>query len=233
MVAVFFKHSNRIFGIKFLSNLAPNISVLRAIGVPESSISFLVIYHPLVMSPDTNKFKESVNKIIDLGIPPSSFTFMKALQVIFLMDATKWTQKKEFYSKCGWTEDDFLLAFRKNPLFMSLSEEKCSSKFDFLVNKMGWQPADVAESPDVLTHSLENAIIPRCSVIRVLQFKGLIKKGELSLTNMLIKSKKGFLNRFVIKYQKQAPELLSIFEGKMALAELGLGFEDRGGVEQL
>lgn len=47
---------------------------------------------------------------------------------------------------------------------------------------------------------------------------------------MLLKSKKSFLNRFVIKYQEQAPELLSIFQGKMALAELGLGFEDRGGV---
>ncbi|PRQ51419.1 putative transcription regulator mTERF family [Rosa chinensis] len=233
MVAVFLKNSNRAFGVKMLSNLVPNVSVLRAIQVPESCISFYVTYHPLVLSPETSKFKESVNKIINLGILPPSFTFMKALQVISQMDASKWRRKTEFYRKCGWTEDDFLLAFRKNPMFMSLSEEKSSSKIEFLVNKMGWQPAEVADRPDILTHSLEKSIIPRCSVIRVLQYKGLMKKGELSQATMLINSRKRFLDRFVTKYQDQAPELLSIFQGQMSLAELGVGFEERDGVKQL
>ncbi|XP_004305728.1 PREDICTED: uncharacterized protein LOC101301996 [Fragaria vesca subsp. vesca] len=233
MVAVFFKNSRRAMGVKLLSNLPPNISVLREIQVPESAILFCVTYHPLVLAPNTSKLRESVNKIINIGILPSSFTFMKALQVVSQMDESKWAQKKEFYKKCGWTEEDFLFAFRKNPLFMSLSEKNSSSKMEFLVNEMGWRSADVAEYPDILTHSLEKSIIPRCSVIRVLQYKGLIKKGERSLSTMLINSKKRFHDRFVSKYQERAPELLSIIQGKMSLAEFGLGFEERGGVKQL
>ncbi|KAI5336790.1 hypothetical protein L3X38_016059 [Prunus dulcis] len=51
--------------------------------------------------------------------------------------------KKKNYRKCGWTEDDFLLEFRKNPLFMNFSEMNFSSKIDFLMNEIasrcGWK----------------------------------------------------------------------------------------------
>ncbi|KAL6285441.1 hypothetical protein ACE6H2_009831 [Prunus campanulata] len=57
------------------------------------------------------------------------------------MDASKWEKKN--YRKCRWTEDDFLLAFRKNPLFMNFLEMNFSSKIDFLMNKIasrcGWK----------------------------------------------------------------------------------------------
>lgn len=73
----------------------------------------------------------------------------------------------ELYSKWGWTEDDFWLAFRKNPRFMPLSANSFSSEMDFIVNKMGWQPADVAKELNTLTYSLEKRIMPRASVIRI------------------------------------------------------------------
>ncbi|XP_050382619.1 uncharacterized protein LOC126799457 [Argentina anserina] len=217
-VPVFFKNSCRALGVKLLCNLAPNINVLREVEVPESSISFVVIYHPLALSPDTDNFRKIVDKIIDIGISPSSFAFIKAIQAVSQMNASKWNKKKEFFlEKCGWTEDDFLKAFRKNPLFVSLKEKKCLNKIEFLVNEMGWQPSDVAAHPDILTHSLEKSVMPRCSVIRVLEHKGLIEKGKFSPATLLINSRKQFLDRFVIKYEKQAPELLSIFQGQMSL----------------
>ncbi|ONI15494.1 hypothetical protein PRUPE_3G045800 [Prunus persica] len=54
-----------------------------------------------------------------------------------MMDASKW--EIFFYRKRGWTEDDFLLEFRKNPLFMNLSEMNFSSKIDFLMNEIAFQ----------------------------------------------------------------------------------------------
>ncbi|PQP97353.1 uncharacterized protein Pyn_09085 [Prunus yedoensis var. nudiflora] len=167
--------------LEFLSSVG--LSVLRALEVPQASISLWVTCHPFVLSLDTEKFKENIKKVTGMGFAPSSATFMKALDVISLTDALTWDQKKEVYKKCGWTEDDFLLAFRKNPFFMSLSCKKFSSKMDFLMK--GWQPADVARNPNVLTYSLEKWIIPRCSVIRVLLLKGLIAKGEFSLGTIM------------------------------------------------
>ncbi|PRQ57764.1 putative transcription regulator mTERF family [Rosa chinensis] len=178
--------------------------------------------------------KEDVNKVMSTGIEPSSSaTFMKALVVTFMVDASKREQKMQFYKERGWTEDDFVLAFRKHPLFMTFSEKNISSKMDFLLNKMGWQPANVAGDPYVLTYSLEKRIIPTCSVIRVLLLKGLITKGECSLVSILKKSEKYLLNKIVLKYQEQVPELLSIYQGKMGLADLGLGFEDRARLNHL
>ncbi|KAM5579448.1 hypothetical protein ABKV19_009296 [Rosa sericea] len=230
----FIKRSQWLFKVKVLSNVARNVSVLRSLKVPESTIDLCRPHNLVPVSTDADEFNENVNKVISMGFPPSSCTFVKALYVISVMDESKLAQRKEFYRKYGWTEDNILLAFRKNPIFMSISEKNFSSKMDFLVNKMGLQPADVAGYPSVLINSLEKWIIPRCSVIRVLLLKGLIRKGQFSLLGTALMGNKDlFLHRFVNKYQKQVPELLSIFQGKIGLAELGLGFEERDGVRQM
>ncbi|KAM1359491.1 hypothetical protein ACFX11_046475 [Malus domestica] len=59
-----------------------------------------------------------VKKALRMGFRPLSAPFMKALHVMLMMDASKWGKWVEFYRKCSWTEDDFFLAFRKDPLFM-------------------------------------------------------------------------------------------------------------------
>lgn len=217
-----------------MRNIAPNISVLRALGVPEASISHWMSHRPFLLSLESDKFKENVKKATSMGVPPSYASFMKVLYVIIRVHEPEWAQKMELYKNWGWTEDDFLLAFRKNPQFMELTVKNFSSKMDFLVNKMGWHPADVAGSSIALNYSLEKYIIPRCLVIRVLLLKGLISKGEFSLGTLVRKPKQYFLDRLVIKYQEQVPELRSIVEGKLRLAEQGLGFEQKGdGVKQL
>ncbi|PRQ39162.1 putative transcription regulator mTERF family [Rosa chinensis] len=227
-VAVFFKNSYQLLTVKSVSNIAQNVSVLRKLKVPEPSISYYATCQPFVMSLEKEKFHEAVKRVMSLGFHPSNATtFMKALFVISITDSSKWAEKMDFYKKCGWSEDDFLVAFRKNPFFMNMTEKNISSKMDFIVNQMALvQPADLAHYPTVLTYSLEKWIIPRCSVIRVLLLKGLITRGEFNFNTLMGLNKKNFLKRFVVQYQEQVPELLSIFEGKMGLAELGLGFEE-------
>ncbi|PRQ51422.1 putative transcription regulator mTERF family [Rosa chinensis] len=217
-----------MFNPKVLSNVPHNTLILRAHQVPEASFPLWVCSHLLALSFDSEKVKTNVEKVINMGFDPSSTTFMKALYVVSVTNAAKWKHKMEFYEKWGWTEDDVLLAFRKNPMFMSFSVKNISAKMDFLLNKMGFQPADLAARPDILTYSLEKRIIPRCSVIRFLQLKGLIVKEDLYIISIVHKNEKWFLERFVIKYEEQAPELQSILQGKMGLAEFGLGFDESG-----
>jgi hypothetical protein len=62
------------------------------------------------MSRDADKFKENVNKVICLGVLPSSATFVKALDVIYMMGTSKWEQKRQLCRKSGWTEEHFSLA---------------------------------------------------------------------------------------------------------------------------
>ncbi|XP_050386638.1 uncharacterized protein LOC126802959 [Argentina anserina] len=223
-VATFFRTSRWTVSGVFERNLVSNVAFLRGkLGVPESAISVYLTWHPFMMCRKPEGFKEDASKLMSMGIEPSSSSiFMKALVVTSMVDASKREQKMRVFKGWGWTEDDFMLAFRTNPLFMTLSENILSSKMDFLLNKMGWQPADVARNSYVLSYSLERRIIPTCSVIRVLLVKGLITKEGFSLVNILKKSEKCLLDNFVCKYQEQVPELLSIYQGKTGLAELGL-----------
>ncbi|KAL6134662.1 hypothetical protein ACLB2K_066890 [Fragaria x ananassa] len=212
-----------MFNLKVMNNVAHNTSILRAHQLPESSFPLWVSFYFKALSFDSEKVKQNVKKVMSMGFQPSSSTFMKALYVISVTDASKWEHKIKFYKMWGWTEYDVLLAFRKTPLFMTFCEKNISAKMDFLLNKWGCQPADLAARPDLLTYSLEKRIISRCSVVRVLQLKGLVKEDTFMVT-IVQETEKFFLEQFVIKYQEQVPELLSILQRKMDLAEFGLGF---------
>ncbi|KAF2322046.1 hypothetical protein GH714_006010 [Hevea brasiliensis] len=141
-----------------------NLSLLRGLGVSQSSISYLVAQSPSLMFQKVGKFAERVNK------------------------------KMEFYRRLGLSEDEIRSIFRKHPNCMCLSEKKVMATMDFLVCKMGWQPAAVVRIPNVLCYSLERRIKPRCSVVRVLLLKGLIK-ADVYLSSVLRPSEKLFLER--------------------------------------
>ena len=110
-------------------------------------------------------------------------------------------------------------------------EEKITKAMDFLVNKMGWPSAHIAKNPTILFLSLEKRIIPRCSVIQILQAKGLVKK-DLGPARFIIPSERSFLERFVIKFQDDVPQLLNVYQGKKDL-EVGSQSEKVCRAEQL
>lgn len=205
-----------------------NLSTLRGRGISQSSISYLVTQSPLTMSYEMGKFAEGIEKVMKLGFDPSKAVFLDAFRVLLGVSHKTWEHKIEVYRKLGFSENEISTSFRKFPKCMVLSDKKLIGIMDFLVCKMGWQPADVARVPTVLGYSLEKRIMPRCSIVRVLVLKGLIKE-DIRLSTVLIPSEKLFLKRFMIKYQEHVPQLLDIFQNQMEVAELGSrisGFEN-------
>ncbi|KAJ9178537.1 hypothetical protein P3X46_010415 [Hevea brasiliensis] len=203
-----------------------NLSLLRGLGISQSFISYLVTQSPSVMCQEVGKFAEGVKKVMKLGFDPSKLRFVEAVRVFHLMSHKTWEHKMQVYRRWGFSEDEIWLIFRKCPTCMAMSEKKVMATTDFLVCKMGWQPAAVARVPVILRLSLEKRVKPRCSVVRVLLSKGLIK-ADIHLSSVLLPSEKLFLERFVIKYQEHVPQLLDIYQRKMGLTELGFGFDDK------
>ncbi|XP_031273764.1 transcription termination factor MTERF8, chloroplastic-like [Pistacia vera] len=212
--------------------VVPNISALKGIGVTQSGISALVTSHPSVLCERSEKFDEYVKKVIEMGFNPSTSAFIHALTAVTSMSNNTWEQKLKVYRSWGWSEIDFWLAFRSIPRCMTLSVENINSKMDFFVNKMGWQPSEVARTPVALSYSLEKRIIPRCRVLRVLLLNDLIKKN-FSMSYVLQTSEKLFTVNFLSKYQEQVPQLFDIYQGKFDLSELGIGFEQKPEANQL
>lgn len=150
-----------------------------------------------------------------MGFKSSKMVFVTALQVLVLITEATRNRKVEVYRQWGWSETEFRAAFRSNPVIMTLSEMKITNAMEFFVNKMGMDSADIARNPTILTLSLEKRIIPRCSVTKILLLKGLIK--DLSLRTYLLPTEKHFLDKFVTKYEEDAPELMSVYQGKMRI----------------
>ncbi|RVW61787.1 hypothetical protein CK203_063337 [Vitis vinifera] len=204
--------------------ITPNIAILTEIGVPMSNILFLVTCHPNAVIQNREKFSTSVKKVIEMGFDPLKVSFLKAVQVICGMGESIWEQRMEVYKRWGLTDDEIMSMFRLDPLCMRSSEKKIMSVMDFLVNKMGWEPATIARYPTVFMRSLEKKIIPRCSVVKVLQMKGLVKK-DLCL-GILGCSENNFFDKFVLKYEQEVPELLNVYQGKIGILELGFVSEE-------
>ncbi|MED6150061.1 hypothetical protein PIB30_068561 [Stylosanthes scabra] len=99
---------------------------------------------------------------------------------------------------------------------MMVSDNKIEAIMDFLVNKLGCTPSVISRSPLVLSVSLGKRIIPRGSVIEVLVSKGLVKMP--CLKRIYRPNETVFLDKFVYCHEKEAAELLKLYQAKLALA---------------
>ncbi|KAL4603188.1 hypothetical protein ACB092_10G107500 [Castanea dentata] len=171
-------------------------------------------------SVEHTRFVSAVQEVKEMGFDPSKTVFVQAIHVLLSMSKPMLDSKLELYERWGWSEDVALLAFKRQPNCMLISEDMITKAMDFLVNKLGWPSADIARSPSVLFLSLEKRIIPRCSVIQLLQAKGLLK-NDLSLSTFILPSERCFLEKFVIKFQDKVPQLWNVYRCKTYHLEVG------------
>ncbi|XP_059433449.1 transcription termination factor MTERF9, chloroplastic-like [Corylus avellana] len=210
-----FKRSPRAFLSNVTKTMAPNIALLRQLGAPPSTISFLVTNYPSSAFTKHAKFAEVVHQVMEMGFDPTKTVFVEAIQVLLKMSKPKLESKLELYRRWGWSKDMALAAFKRFPSCMQSSEEKMTKTMDFLVNKVGWPPQHIATNPVVIKLSLEKRTIPRCSVVQILLAKGLVK-NNLALGTFLKPTERKFLELFVIRFQDDVPELLNVYQGKMS-----------------
>lgn len=207
------KNSPRIFNQDVQKNVVPNTAALMELGVPEFLILLTVMcYSPIVLQ-NRDKFEKIVVEVTEMGFDRKKTEFIHAMKVLSGTSRSTREHKMEVYRRWGWSEDNVQVAFKKYPLLLKLSEKKIMGNMDFLLNKLGCQNEDIARYPFILQFSLEKRVIPRCSVIKVLLSKALIK-NDVRLSTFLMPNDKCFLEKFVTKYQEDIPQLLDVYKGK-------------------
>ncbi|MBA0866924.1 hypothetical protein Goshw_025710 [Gossypium schwendimanii] len=125
-----------------------------------------------------------------MGFNPPSMSFVLAVTVLNFMPKSSWDRKLDVYKKWGWSENEVIEAFRKNPSYMIVSEEKTVRRMDFLVKGMGFH-------------------LGYCQAPAYLLSKGLVKK-ELSVQALFEASEKSFIDKLVNRYKGDAHELLEV-----------------------
>ncbi|XP_068345155.1 transcription termination factor MTERF6, chloroplastic/mitochondrial-like [Pyrus communis] len=210
-----------IFAEGHSKNVAPKIEVLKKLGMPQSSISLLLTYHPNTLQLKLKELGELVDEVKQMGFDLQNSTSVKAIHALGGSNRSVWNRCREVYKRWGWSEDDVLSAFKRQPQCMIVSEKKLMRTLEFLVKEMGWSSKTIVKTPLVLCFSFEKRLVPRCSVVKALLLKGLINGIEnVGLRSLLEPADKCFLERFVARYIDEVPQLLSVYQGRVAVQDV-------------
>ncbi|KAK1393642.1 Transcription termination factor like [Heracleum sosnowskyi] len=191
-------------------SLVPNVELLRLYGVPYSRILEMVKHQPRSFLNGAEKFKIFVGEIREMGFDPGKSHFAGAIYMWSGFSKETRERKWDLYRKLGWSDDEILLAFKKQPHIMITSEEKIERVMDFLVNKMGRDASQVSSCPHVIMHSLENWTMPRCLVVQFLLSKGLVKEN-LTLNSFIVLKGGKFRERYVDRFCVEFPQVLNLY----------------------
>ncbi|KAK7850628.1 transcription termination factor MTERF15, mitochondrial [Quercus suber] len=207
-----------ILVVKLDTHVVPNINLLRENGVPESNICASIKKYPRFITTGAIRFKGIVEEVKEMGFNPLGLSFILAIFAIKGMNKSTWERKVNAYKRWGLSEEEILVAFGRSPHCIMASEDKIMRVMDFLVNQMGLEASLIVKRPQLLTYSLEKRLIPRASVIQVLQSKGLVKK-LFYLPAVFEYAEELFLQKFVMPYGKEASELLQLYKERLVFPE--------------
>ncbi|GAB4855163.1 hypothetical protein Ancab_023789 [Ancistrocladus abbreviatus] len=199
---------------KSTKNLCPNVALLKEIGIPDSRIVVLLYNRPQVLFIEHLQFRGLVDEVVKLGFDTSKVHFLFALHVQWNLYKATRDRCVKIYEDWGWSNADISLAFQRHPFCLILSENKLVRILDLLMNKMAFPAGEIAKVAIVFSLSFETRIFPRCSVLKVLLLKGLIKE-KWTLRSVLQTTEKYFLERFVTRYHEDKDELLSLYKGEV------------------
>ncbi|KAJ0035665.1 hypothetical protein Pint_24566 [Pistacia integerrima] len=195
-------------GINPLSNLLQSSE--KAINAIKGSPCILDLDLQKWIAPKGSRFEEVVDLVKEMGINPKRSQFVIAVYIMLLLPKSKWDKKIDVYRRWGWSEEEILTTFRKNPWFMITSVDKIMRMMDHFVNKMGWEPSIILKQSNLLSLSLEKRIVPRGSVLQYLSSKGLLKNNPYNPVTSFKLPEETFLQRFVNCYD-EAPQLMKLY----------------------
>lgn len=189
----------------------PNVDILKSHGVSPESIAQAVFRFPKIMLDKSGEISDAVNELKMLGMDPASRVFIVALNAKLVINKEKWDQKLALYRSFGWSDENFLAAFRKHPHCMLTTEWKIKKIMGFYVKKLGWSPVFLSQRPVFNDLSLETRIIPRCAVLEILVPRRLLEK-EVALYRLFLMSESLFKEKFVSKYSDSIPLVVQAYK---------------------
>ncbi|GER35237.1 mitochondrial transcription termination factorfamily protein, partial [Striga asiatica] len=219
--AALFSHGSTLFTrIDLQNRFIPNVDHLREIGVPTWCLEKAFRQCPGVFFQEQSKFMELVQEVREMGFDPSKWVFLLAMHARSGKSCLLlWDRSYEVYQKWGWSREDIMAAFLKHPSCMLCSEKKITAVLEFVVRELGRDARLVARFPAIIFLSMEMRIVPRCTFVRDLASKGLVKE-DWNLRAVLVMKEEDFMKKYVLRFADEAPELclkeyLEIYEQKL------------------
>lgn len=195
----------------------PNVELLQTLGVPVTRVLCNVGRYGVIGS-HRDKFKKAVFEVKKMGFDPLHYSFLNAVTPMLTLSASTWKSKLEAYRSLGFSDNEFVYMFKKQPAFILRSVDKIRETVEFFVGKLRWSPSKMSTAPNIFIYSLEKRVIPRCAVLQALALRN-VTNISYTVTVVLPISEKKFLKNYVIKYMDGVPEVMDAYQGKLRFDE--------------
>ncbi|KAK9691609.1 hypothetical protein RND81_09G207600 [Saponaria officinalis] len=210
-----------IFNCDVNNTLRPNVEFLIQQGLPKNRVGDLFVTQPRCLYwMDVERMVSAVNMVKSIGIMPSDPVFIYALRVVLTLSVSSWKRKVGVFESMGWSYDEVISTFVRNPLVLSLSEKKLRSVMDFLVNTVKIDRKIVIGYPKLLAYSLEKRIVPRYTVWKILKERDLIPHAKFVW--LLNRSEQVFTDSFITRFSAEVPHLRSIYDQSKKLGRVSV-----------
>ncbi|KAL5753730.1 hypothetical protein ACOSP7_021950 [Xanthoceras sorbifolium] len=197
------------------SRLLSNIAILESCGIVGSQLSFLLKARHGIFVMEESKLRDLVSRVSDMGLSVNSRMFTYGLCIVSCLSKGTFERKLELFRSFGFTKQEAMEMFQKQPMVFSKSEEQLKLRLDFFLNKIELKKESLIRGPRCLSHSLEERVIPRYRVMQILKSKRLLKEKEPSFVHILTFPEGEFLEKFVAKFGDDAEELLVAYKGHL------------------
>ncbi|WVZ79288.1 hypothetical protein U9M48_026886 [Paspalum notatum var. saurae] len=203
-------------------NMRPVVDTLRRLGLPEKSISKLIVMEMNVLTFPPDRVSQIVEDVKALDLVETDMGFPYAMRALCRLDREACLRKMDLYRSFGVSEGELQKALVRQPTMLHISSESINKKLRFFLDELKLELSDVMSQPVLISRSLEKCIIPRCAVLSVLMREGKIGPN-VNVLWALLSSNKRFSKRYVLRYAHDVPDVIKAFEGKIAFE----GFRDQ------
>ncbi|PKA58518.1 hypothetical protein AXF42_Ash008805 [Apostasia shenzhenica] len=200
--------------------LQRNLKTMQHHGIPKSNIAKLLVWYPRTFVRCSSQFSETINLLMKFGFDPSKMAVVYGILAVTSLSTSSWKRRLFLYHSLGWSEEEFMAAFKKFPFCMLHADEMIKQKMAFFVEKLKWSPSYVAEQPVTLSYSFERTIWPRYTVFSLLSSKGMLER-KFSASILFI-AEKIFVKDYVDYYKDRVPEVLEVYRKSKGVTVDGL-----------
>ncbi|XP_059629839.1 transcription termination factor MTERF5, chloroplastic-like [Cornus florida] len=214
------KRSGLFLRYDLAKTMIPNIEFLKSCGISSSQISQHVCYCPRYFLHKPTSIREYVKRVNEMGIDGKSKMFLHAIRAISSMTRENWELKLEVFKSLGFSEDDILSVFRRQPLVFAKSERKIKAITHLFLSMGKCDISFVVNNAELLGYSVENRLKPRLRVLEVLESRNLLLKKP-SLATVCRMTDKKFFEKYLLPHSDEVGELFVVNKASSKAKDLG------------